>query len=229
MTNSQAQIEFKIRYDKVDSLNYPNFTIVEIDSILNQAYQRIVKQRYGINNTKRQSFEETQKRDDDLKALVQNAMLTPLVYSSNNIDVNANFVILPTDYWFIVQERADLNYQECDNNYVTKRIDVYPASHYDINKFLFNPFKKPSITRILRLMENNQVELIHAPNTNIVSYYLRYIKKPLIIDTINSPNTNLEASDHLQSEIIDEAVKIAIENIEGKRIQTFEQIKNTNE
>lgn len=229
MTNAQAQTEFKIRFDKVDSLNYPNFTIIEIDSLLNQAYQRIVKQRYGLNNNKRQSFEESQKRTDDLKTLVQNAILTPAVNATDNIDINAQFVALPTDYWFIVQERADLNYQDCNGQYIIKRIPVYPVDHYEFDKTMGNPFKKPSNSRVLRLMENGKVELVHADNTNIVNYRLRYIKKPLTIDTTNSPNTSLEASDHLQSEIIDEAVKIALENIEGKRQQTFEQIKNTNE
>lgn len=229
MTNSQASTEFKIRFDKVDSLNYPNFTQVEIDSILNQAYQRIVKQRYGLNNNKRQSFEETQKRTDDLKALVQNAILTPAAYATDNIDPNAQFVTLPSDYWFVIQERVDLNYQDCNDQYITKKVPVYPIEHYEFDKIMDNPFKKPSTSRVLRLMENSRIELIHDPNANIVSYYLRYLKKPLVIDTVNSPSTNLEASDHLQSEIIDEAVKIAIENIEGKRIQSFETIKNTNE
>ena len=61
MTIAEAHQEFKFRLDKMDALNYPNFLPEEIDLILNNAQQRFVKQRYGLNNIKRQSFEETEK------------------------------------------------------------------------------------------------------------------------------------------------------------------------
>ena len=61
MTSTEMVTAFKFRLDKTDSLNYPNFNNTEIDLLLNQAQERIVKQRYGTTNTKRESFEETQK------------------------------------------------------------------------------------------------------------------------------------------------------------------------
>src|SRR6476660_6298555 len=82
MTISEMHIAFKFGCDKIDSLNYPNFTITEIDLLLNQAQGRIIKQRYGINNFKKQSFEETEKRVDDLKNLVYSVILTPNTHTS---------------------------------------------------------------------------------------------------------------------------------------------------
>ena len=50
MTVQQLHLEFKFRCDKLDSLNYPNFLPEEIDLLLNNAQDRLIKQRYGLNN-----------------------------------------------------------------------------------------------------------------------------------------------------------------------------------
>ena len=225
MTIAQAHLEFKFRLDKLDALNYPNFLPEEIDLILNNAQERIVKQRYGINNLKRQSFEETQKRIEDLKNITVNDVLLPLAYSVDNIDVNARFLNLPTDHWFTVQERCNITCNICGQN-VTELVEVVPANHSEISKVLKDPFKKPNNEKVLRLMAEGKVELIS--NCTIVNYRLRYVKKPRTVSL--SGNITFELSEHLHSEIVDEAVKIALEEIEGKRSQTFNPlINNTNE
>lgn len=221
-------LQFKFRLDKLDALNYPNFLPEEIDLLLNQAQDRIVKQRYGLNNIKRTSFEETQKRTEDLKNIVKTVVLTPQAYSpSTNIDTNARFFLLPIDHWFIVQERVKLQYT-CGNITTDSNIEVRPISHVEFDKIIKDPFKKPDNTKVLRLMDDGKVELIFAPSTTILEYRLRYIKEPVRISL--GSNIDCELSKHLHDEIIDQAVSIAIEEIEGKRNQTFNPlINNTNE
>lgn len=225
MTIAQAHIEFKFRCDKIDALNYPNFLPEEIDLILNNAQERVVKQRYGITNPKRQSYEETQKRTEDLKNITVNDVLTPLAYSVDNIDTNARFVNTPTDHWFTVQERCSITCNVCGEN-VTSLAEVIPVSHSEVSKVLRDPFKKPNNEKVLRLMAEGKIELVSS--CTIVNYRIRYVKKPRTVSL--SGNITFELSEHLHSEIIDEAVKIALENIEGKRTQTFNPlINNTNE
>lgn len=225
MTIAQAHIEFKFRCDKIDALNYPNFLPEEIDLILNNAQERVVKQRYGITNPKRQSYEETQKRTEDLKNITVNDVLTPLAYSVDNIDTNARFVNTPTDHWFTVQERCSITCNVCGEN-VTSLAEVVPVSHSEVSKVLRDPFKKPNNEKVLRLMAEGKIELVSS--CTIVNYRIRYVKKPRTVSL--SGNITFELSEHLHSEIIDEAVKIALENIEGKRTQTFNPlINNTNE
>jgi len=113
MTIAQFHQEFKVRVDKMDALLLPNLLSSEIDLLLNQAQDRFVKQRYGKTNTKRESFEETQKRIDDLKTITRQVTLAPLAYATDNIDTNARFFNLPTDYWFTIQERASITYEDC--------------------------------------------------------------------------------------------------------------------
>lgn len=227
MTIAQMHQLFKFQLDKLDSLNYPNFLPEEIDLLLNQAQDRFVKQRYGKNNLYRASFEETQKRTEDLKDITVNAILTPAPNAADNIDPNAVFVTLPTDHWFIVQERVTLNYYDCHNVYSTEYAEVRPIQHNEFSKVIKDPFKKPTLEKVLRLMEKGRVELVAPPNTTIATYRLRYIKEPNAM-SITIP-TNCELSEHTHQEIVDEAVKLALEGIEAKRSSTFQPIINTQE
>lgn len=225
MSVQELHQEFKFRCDKLDALNYPNFLPEEIDLILNNAQDRLVKQRYGINNIKRQSFEETEKRTEDLKNVTVNAILTPLAYATDNIDVTARFLTLPTDHWFTVQERCNITCTICGAS-VTQLVEVVPISHSEFSKVIKDPFKKPNTDKVLRLMENGRVELISS--CTIVNYRMRYIKEPVRID-INTGVT-CELSEHIHNELVDLAVSIALEGIEGKRTNSFNPlINNTNE
>ena len=225
MTIAQAHQEFKFRLDKMDALNYPNFLPEEIDLVLNNAQERFIKQRYGVNNIKRQSFEETQKRTEDLKNVTINAVLTPLAYASDNIDLNARFLTLPTNHWFTVQERCNITCTICGSS-VTNLVEVIPTSHSEFSKVIKDPFKQPTETKVLRLMEAGRVELISS--CTIVDYRMRYVKQPTPVSI--TTNTTFELSEHTHSEIVDLAVSIALEGIEGKRTQSFNPlINNTNE
>lgn len=225
-------IAFKLGYDKIDSLNYPDLLPEEIDFLINQAQDVFVKQRYGANNLKRQSFEETQKRTEDLKNVVVTAILTPLANTSENINQYARFVNLPDgtfplgnpypEHWFIIQEQTELTYTKCDGNVVTERVYTKAIQHNDYSKSIHNPFAKPSEDKVLRLMEKGRVELIPSSNVTITGYYLRYIKKPVRVDIANT--INCELSEHTHQEIVNIAVNIALEEIESRRTQTFEQV-----
>ena len=228
MTSTQMVTAFKFRLDKTDSLNYPNFENTEIDLLLNQAQERIVKQRYGSNNIKRESFEETQKRTEDLKAIVSNAIIVPSATAVDNIRTTAQFVTLPTDHWFIVNESASITYNDCTSVSTTDIVPVYAIQHNDINNVIDNSFLKANKQRILRLMEAGRVELIHDSTTTINNYKLRYIRKPVAISSIGTL-VNCELSDHLHDEIVDQAVLLALEDIESRRQQSYNPIDKTNE
>lgn len=227
MTVQEMHDAFKFRMDKFDSLNYPNFEPAEIDLLLNQAQDTFVKQRYGTTNTKKSSFEETQKRTEDLKNIVSRAIITPAANASDNINVYSRFVTLPADHWFIVQELAGISYNDCHNNTVNDRVFIKAIQHNDYSKLINNPFEKPDESTVLRLMENGRVELLPASNVTLNNYYLTYIKKPVAID-LGTP-TNCELSEHTHTEIVDLAVQIALEGIEARRNQTFTPIVLNNQ
>lgn len=225
MTIAQLHQEFKFRLDKLDALNYPNFLPEEIDLVLNNAQDRLIKQRYGLNNIKRQSFEETEKRTEDLKNITKNVILTILPYSIDNITTNARFVTLPTDHWFTLQERAGVTCVNCGVT-GTQRVEVIPISHAEASKVLKDPFRQANNEKVLRLTIDGKAELVS--NCTLVDYQMRYLRQPVAMDI--TTNTTCELSEHIHNELVDLAVSIALEGIEGKRTQTFNPlINNTNE
>lgn len=266
-------IAFRFGMDKLDNLNYPNFLPEEIDLLLNQGQYRYTKQRYGITNPKRTSFEETQKRTEDLKELIRNVVIVPtpnsgIVNVGENVTTNSVFCSLPTDHWFTVWERCIINSSRCTTEDIVIRTpdtyqefcrdcptcdpascpgdtiitiipgeditvqgryaEVRPIQHLELDKILVDAFKAPDYDKVLRIMYDNKAEIIPAKYTTVTRYLMRYIKKPATI-SITTP-TNCELSEHTHQEIVDEAIKIALEGIEAKRNPTFNQIiDNTKE
>lgn len=218
MTIAQFHTEVKVRLDKIDSLQLPELLTSEIDLFLNQSQDRIVKQRYGISNIKKQGYEETQKRTDDLKAITRTITLLPAAYSTDNIDTNARFFSLPLDYWFTVQERANISFP-CGDSTTTTDVEVRPIEHNEFTKSIYDPFKKPNTRKVLRLMENGKSELIFDSSCTLNSYKLRYIKQPIRMSYTGG--VTCELSEHMHQEVVDECVKIILENIEAGRIKTF--------
>ncbi len=227
MTASEFHIAFKFGLDKFDSLNYPNFESAEIDLLLNQAQDEFVKQRYGATNTKKQSFEETQKRTEDLKNIVVRSTIVPAANASDNINIFSRFATLPADHWFIVQELAGISYLDCHGNTINDNVFIKAIQHNDYSKLINNPFEKPDKSTVLRLMENDRSELLVASNVTLNNYYLTYIKKPVRIDL--ATNTTCELSEHTHQEIVNLSIQIALEGIEAKRSQTFTPIVLNNQ
>lgn len=218
---------FKQGLDKFDSKNYPNLEPEEIDLLLNQSQDAFVKQRYGYNNTKKQSFEQTQKRTEDLKTLVKSASIVPAANSANNINSNSVFATLPEDHWLTVQELTNITYSDCNNASVTKDVYTEVLQHDDYSKVINNPFSKPLDDKVLRLVTSDGVELLHSSSSSVNSYKIRYIKKPVNVDLTNSINSELPEITH--QEVVNLAISIALENIESPRVKSFIQVTENRE
>src|SRR4030043_934065 len=88
MTVSEMHTAFRLHLDKSTSLvGNPDFLPEEIDFWLNESQDRFIKQRMFGNNYKQESFENTQKRIDDLRTIVVTKELISLGSSSvyNNV------------------------------------------------------------------------------------------------------------------------------------------------
>lgn len=240
MLITEFHTNFKFSLDKADGLNYPNFEPEEIDLLLNQAQDRFVKQRYGGNNIKRTSFEQTQKRIEDLKEVIETVRLTGLKANSESIIYNSAMCEIPENHWFTVWERAILNCTTCntivkrgvgpigleggDNLITGQYVRVRPITHNEFDKTVYDAFEQPNQNEILRLMYKNQVELIIPEDCTLVSYEFRYVREPIRMSLDN--DITCELSNHTHQEILDLAVQIALENIEAKRNNTFTPIIN---
>lgn len=216
MTVGEMHIRFKLKLDKTESLNNPSFEPEEIDEWLNIAQDRIIKQRYGGLNVHRTGFETTQKRTDDLRELLKEEIL--LANGVANYLERTRFQ-LPEDYWFSVSELLEVRYEdECDGNQVkTKRVQVKAIQHDDLTRMIEDPFWKPDGKTFLRVMFQDDIEIIGDGVVIPINLYLRYIKRPQAISLDQSQDCEL--AEHLHEEIVSEAATLALNNIGDPRTQ----------
>ncbi len=221
MSIEEMHKEFIILIDKADSGGAPSFLSSEIDVFLNAAIERFISKRAFGNNSRRTTFEEDQKRRDDLRNLIVHASLNPdSVDLSGSNKVNGRFVQLPKHYRHAINEEAMIS---LEGSQVTipssKRVSVTPITHDRYNKIIDDPFNKPEKHTVYRLdYSNNRFELICGEGSIINKYHLRYIKNPTVVSYLDKVGCNL--ANHTHREIVRMAVLEALENIESPRYQS---------
>lgn len=137
MTIAEMHTYFKVGVDKAESFNYPAFESEEIDYFLNKAQERFIKQRYGINNNKRQGFEQTQKRTDDIREVIMSNSSSTFTTDSDSKPF-AKYYTLPSSspadvYWFSIQEEVDIVYTDATStSYTSSTNAISGAGKYYI-------------------------------------------------------------------------------------------------
>lgn len=178
MTIQEFHRAIKLKLDKSDSLDYPSFLPEEIDYWLNQAVITYSKTRYSGLNVKRESFEQTQKRTDDLRTLVREVSITT---TTGTVKPNSHIAQLPSDYWFTLGEEVTISYT-LNSVVTTKRQGITELSIDRYRDYIDNPFGNHILhyyeCRPIRLFYDDSVELISDGQYTIPNYYLRYLKAP---------------------------------------------------
>lgn len=236
MNVDRMHLEFDITVDKLSSETYQEIYPQEKDYYLNEAQSRFLKVRYGGNNLYRTSFEQSQKRTDDLKNLVVSryAITAPVDYypfhaSRVNLDMlykDEDLEIESADiYTFYIKSMV----RTCNSDQTCcKYHGVKQVQQDDITKILKDPFNKPTNYNPILFFEDGDV-FVSAGDTYPDSVFITFIRKPLDISLGygEDPEQQCELSEHTHKEIVQMAAKICIENIESQRIQT--QQLNINE
>lgn len=233
MTVQQFHREFKIALDKVDSESYPEFLPGEIDYYLNEAQDRFIKQRYGLNNIYKAGYEEIQKRTDDLKELVKTTYveILPVDYyiSANNNVFRANLQNLFLDYQLTNPSSDEYmlfvkaTTQTCVNN-CCNWSKVKLVQQDDLSGLMEDPFNRPTLSKPIIFFEDGDIFIWTEKTATINGFLVTFIKMPnqINIGTYGGPVIECELSDHTHREILQMAVSIALENIESPRQQSQE-------
>ena len=102
---------------KVASFQADTLLPQEIDHELNMAMDRFVKQRYNpLSNRYRRGFEQSQKRIDDLRTLIEDVTIPQTatfgeVYDSNAGKITADRFVFPADYQFLLNVKTRVFYE----------------------------------------------------------------------------------------------------------------------
>lgn len=129
MTIKEMHFDFKMKLNKVDSQQYPNFNIPEIDWILNGAQELFVKMVADPRHSSYLGFEIGQRSIDDIRAIVVNNNCLPVV---------DNIVTLPDNYWSLVSGNVEMSKGDCAG--IMARLHI--RQHDD--KFESSPFDRSS-------------------------------------------------------------------------------------
>lgn len=223
MTTNQAHNYIKVELDKTSSLELPAFEPEEIDYWFDETALTFIRTRYSGQNVKGESFEQSQKRVDDLRTLVvESGNITP---ASIGTYENSQLFDLPDTgsvYLFSLREEATIT---LDGS--TFRVGVTPITHDQTNIKLKDPYSQHNVrlgtAEPLRLFSGSQIELIGDGNYSIDSLRLSYIKEPLKmanITTIDRDDEFTDFTDIVMFEIVKMTANSMLENIESQRYQT---------
>ena len=214
MTTQEFHLAFDLEVDKTQDYEYPSFLPEQKDYWLNKAQDVFVKSRAFGNNLKREGFEETQKRIDDLRTIVKKATIIPTKTGNEYTNV------LPNDYLYLVRHQCTVVSANCG----TKLVGGNQVRHDALNMLVEDPFWKPSKDEPLYYFEGNLKQLGQS-TFNITETLITYIRKynriqygtqyidPLI-------DSNCELPEHTHEEIVSIAVSMVLENIESQRYQS---------
>jgi hypothetical protein len=226
MTISEMHNAFKLELDKVNSLQYPSFTSIEIDYWINRAIKEFVKTRYSGVNYKKEGFEQTQKRIDDLRTLVREVTVpctsVGAIKPNGYVLTNgfSNVIFGTAVYWLSLGEEVKITIGS-----TTSRCGVTEVTSDEYRAEIDNPYSSYILhygsAKPLRLFYNNTIEFISDGNYVVTEAYIRYLKEPITVVYATSVNCDLPNPTH--DEVVSIAVRLALENIEQPRYQSYSQ------
>lgn len=143
MTIQEAIYDFKIKSDKVDTLQKRNFSLAEIDWLLGEAQWVWLKTNYGLTNKTKTGFEGTEHRIQDLKNLhiksptdIQPSLI-PKDLGNGVYEVDT--AILSFEHLFTTRARAKITKNNC-----SKFANITVTQTDDLNSALVDPFNSPN-------------------------------------------------------------------------------------
>lgn len=227
MTLDEMHMAFGMYVDGYDTLNYIDISPEEKDFWLNQAILVFSKERFsGKNNT---GFEETQKRIEDLRVLIENADLTP---TGPGNKPNSYLFALPNDYWIADEEEVGFTVAGMTN---MVRAGITECSGDSYRSSMDNPFSehrlKYNSAKPLRTFLGENVELVTDGTYAITHYYLRYLRKPATVDSLSDPPIDCDLNEFNHDEIVQMAVRMAVASLSDRekyQLRTIEESKNVN-
>lgn len=218
LVNSYARFKDFDNKEILDSIEFDEY---EKSLFLTKSQDEVVLSLYNGRNTSGLSFEETEELRRYLSNIIEEAELSPITTTNNKplgIDSRSKFFTLPDNLWFITYEAVVISDGKCED---TSSLEVIPARQDEYHKLRKNPFRGPNYRRALRFdLSENIVEIVSK--YNVVSYYVRYLKKlsPIVLEdmpdgvTIKGVGRETPCILHesLHERILENAVQMALQS-----------------
>jgi len=225
MTIEEMHYDFKMKLNKIDSQQFRNFLIPEVDWLLNEAQELFIKMVAEPRLSFHLGFEKSQRNTDDIKMLVVEKSLVDNKKIQKSVGYSCKRYDLPEDYMFFVRALVYGETGSCKNVSCVVKIKQHDDSNH------ISPFDKSSIVwrEINGMFIENKLELelpdiSEEPESDLGDVLLTYLRKPKYMhyakgieggkyqlnETILlTEKQDCELSPHTHREIVDIAVMLA--------------------
>ena len=192
---------------------------------LNQAVDKFVKLRFNTDQVHKTSYEQNEKRRNDLINLYKTTKYTQFVIDDNNPKYDKYTVEnYPDDFLFALNEDAIITNNKGENTYSTSIFECTSDSFmYRIDNSLTDFHYSYGYARPLRVRTANGCNLYTDKQYKIQKYILGYLKKPEEINFLRMDDEYQDFDNHTLSEIIKIAAQMYLENIGDERYKTISQ------
>ena len=239
MTTREFHRSFNAELDKMPAITgYPAFLPQEVDRFINSAIRIFVKNRYSGKNFFQSGFQQSEKRDNDLRSSIATYSV-PYTNMETSIDV-----IRPVDFWLTVGEDITISSHDDSWPYTINQTTgekIYKQIVVDPLECTIENFTRTkcdslsdyrlhnSTARPLRVDYGPSIHLETDGNYFFTNYMMYYIKSPDIVD-FRIPNIEYTYIPEIaHDEIVALAVKLALENVSEPRLETQSAVQTGNE
>lgn len=222
MTVDQMISSFLIYYDRITSFSAPGYLPSEQLLFLNNGQDDFIKDRMFGKNFQPPAFEDNQRRVADLRTLITIGSLT---YTTTDAQGLRQYTI-PSDFMFSIKAFATCTRTGYPTVTNAENFECKPIKSEEIDKFINKTSNRTHFLRPLLTISGLSVHLIVDRFTTNTALILHYIKKP----TALAVGGNCDLPTHTHQEIVDIAVRQALQATQDPRWQTSvqeEQLKST--
>lgn len=198
---------------------------------LNQAVDKFVKLRFNTDQVHRTSYEQNEKRRNDLINLYKTIKYTQFSIDDNNPKYDKYIVEnYPDDFLFSLNEDAIITNNKGENPYSTSIFECTSDSFmYRVTNSLTDFHYKYGEARPLRVCTDKGCYLLTDKNYKIKEYVLGYLRTPKKI-TLSTPFEEYTDFDNITiPEIIKIAAQMYLENTGNPRYKSITQEVMTQE
>lgn len=222
MTIQEMHYDFELKFNQLGNQVNQYFNKAQVDWLLNRAQDIIIQKRLGENNNSRTSYEQIQKRTEDLKELhvryPEQPTITPVLHDDEHI-YEIDLDNLKRSYLYYLRGSAT----QSDDNCEYKKCKIIITQSDDLSFSLDDPYTQSNEEEILGNFarssngQGSSLYLYPRIDLTIESVKLEYLKQPnrmyegsyTYIDGTTKEATHCELSSHMHPQVVDQAVELA--------------------
>lgn len=180
MNIKEMHYDFKQKLNKIDSQQYRNLKVPEIDWKLNEAINLFVKIVAEPKYATRLGFETSQRTIDDIRTIVENNKKLPDVVSIDPLEFS---FALPTNYlYYVGTAKMKLSKGQCsvqaDKVIDRQHDDDFQSSPFDRSSFLWREVNIRFYKEGIKVFTSGEFE----PS----DFHINYIRKPASVNNSES-------------------------------------------